>query len=68
DLRTLYLRDLVFTGATVVPPGTFADLVGYVARGEVRPVLAGTWPLEDLHAAQSAFVAKAHVGNLVVIP
>jgi NADPH:quinone reductase-like Zn-dependent oxidoreductase len=45
DLRTFYLRDLTFTGATVVPPGVFADLVGYIERGEVRPLLAATWPL-----------------------
>ncbi len=66
DLRTLYLRDLTFTGATVVPPGTFADLVGYIERGEVRPLLAGTWPLAKLRDAQRAFIDKRHVGNFVV--
>lgn len=68
DLRTFYLRDLTFTGATVVPPGTFADLLGYIERGEIRPLLAATYPLRDLHEAQSAFIAKQHVGNIVVIP
>jgi NADPH:quinone reductase-like Zn-dependent oxidoreductase len=68
DLRAFYLNDLVFTGATVVPPGLFADLVGYIARGEVRPLLAGTWKLEDLKAAQEAFLEKKHVGNFVVVP
>lgn len=66
DLRTFYLRDLTFTGATVVPPGTFGDLVGYVARGEIRPLLAASYPLKDLRKAQEAFIAKAHVGNIVV--
>jgi NADPH:quinone reductase-like Zn-dependent oxidoreductase len=66
DLRTFYLRDLTFTGATVVPPGVFADLVGYIERGEIRPLLAATWPLEQLRAAQQAFIDKRHVGNLVV--
>ena len=66
DLRTFYLRDLTFTGATIVPPGTFADLVGYIERGEVRPLLAETYPLEGLHDAQRAFIAKKHVGNIVV--
>ncbi|MEM6487966.1 MAG: alcohol dehydrogenase family protein [Pseudomonadota bacterium] len=68
DLRTLYLRDLTFTGATTVPPGTFADLVGYIAQGEVTPVLAATYPLERLAEAQTAFIAKAHIGNIVVVP
>ena len=68
DLRVFYLRDLTFTGATVVPAGTFADLVGYIERGEIRPVLAASYPLQELPRAQAAFLEKAHVGNIVVIP
>jgi len=66
DLRTFYLRDLTLVGATVASPGVFADLVGYIERGEVRPMLAATYPLHDLVAAQEAFLAKRHVGNIVV--
>ncbi len=68
DLRVFYLRDLTFHGATVPPPGAFADLVGYIERGEVRPLLAGVWPLERLREAQAAFLRKAHVGNIVAAP
>ena len=66
DLRTFYLRDLTFTGATIVPPGVFADLVGYIERGEVKPALAATCPLEQLRDAQQAFIDKMHTGNIVV--
>ena len=68
DLRTLYLRDLTFTGSTVLPPHIFTDLVGYIEHGEVRPLLAATYPLADLHAAQTAFISKRHTGNIVVTP
>ena len=68
DLRTLYLRDLTFTGSTVVPSHVFRDLVGYIERGEVRPVLAAAYPLSELRAAQRAFIDKRHVGNIVVVP
>ena len=68
DLRGLYLRDLTFTGSTVVPGHVFRDVVGYVERGEVRPVLAATYPLSELRAAQQAFIDKRHVGNIVVTP
>ena len=68
DLRTFYLNDLVFTGATVIPPGLFADLVGYIERGEVKPLLAGSWPLDQLRTAQEAFLEKKHVGNFVIVP
>ena len=68
DLRRLYLRDLTFTGSTVVPGHVFRDVVGYIERGEVRPMLAATYPLSALRAAQQAFIDKRHVGNIVVVP
>lgn len=68
DLRTFYLRDLTFTGSTVLPPTIFPTLVSYIERGEVTPMLAATYPLAELHAAQQAFIDKRHVGNIVVVP
>lgn len=68
DLRTFYLRDLTFTGSTVIDPEVTANLVRYIEAGEVKPALAATYPLAELHAAQTAFIAKAHTGNIVVIP
>lgn len=68
DLRTFYLRDLTFTGSTVIPPHVFTDLVGYIERGEVKPLVAKTFPLSEIKAAQEAFIAKEHIGNIVVIP
>ncbi|WP_415403507.1 zinc-binding dehydrogenase [Tateyamaria sp. SN3-11] len=68
DLRTLYLRDLTFTGSTVLPPHIFGDLVRYIEAGEVKPLLAATFPLAELRAAQQAFIDKTHVGNIVVTP
>ncbi|MEO1347160.1 MAG: zinc-binding dehydrogenase, partial [Pseudomonadota bacterium] len=68
DLRTFYLRDLTFTGSTVVPPHVFHDLVRYIEAGEIRPLLAATYPLSQLKDAQQAFIDKAHVGNIAVLP
>jgi len=66
DLRTLYLNDLELYGTTVFGPGLFANLVDYIERDEVRPVVAATFSLDQIHAAQEAFVAKQHIGNIVV--
>jgi NADPH:quinone reductase-like Zn-dependent oxidoreductase len=66
DLRTLYLRDLTLFGATVPPVGAFHDLVALIERGVVRPLLAATYPLERFVEGQEAFMAKRHVGNIVV--
>ena len=66
DLRTLYLKDLTLLGATVMPVGIFASLVGYIERQEIRPLLAETFPLDKMADAQNAFLRKQHVGNFVI--
>lgn len=66
DLRTLYLHDLTMHGATVVPARVFADLIRYIERGEIRPIVAATYPLEELARAQQAFMSKEHVGAIVI--
>lgn len=68
DLRTFYLRDLTFTGSTVIPPQVTANLVRYIEAGEIKPALAATYPLEDLHEGQRVFTLKQHTGNIVVVP
>ena len=66
DLRTLYLKDITMHGATVLPPEVFSNLVGCVERGEIKPVVAATYPLEDLKQAQADFVRKDRVGAFVI--
>ncbi len=67
DLRTLYLNDLTFHGCTVTALNVFPDLIGYIERGEVQPMLAATYPLKEFHAAQQAFIEKKHTGNIVIV-
>ena len=68
DLRTFYLNDLTFHGSTIVGPEIMRRVVGYIERGEIRPLLAATFPLAQLREAQTAFLGKRHVGNIVVVP
>ncbi|MCP5087836.1 MAG: zinc-binding dehydrogenase [Rhodobacteraceae bacterium] len=68
DLRTFYLRDLTFTGSTVIDPEVTKNLVSYIEAGEIKPALAATYPLEELREAQAAFISKQHTGNIVVTP
>ena len=68
DLRTFYLRDLTFVGSTVIGQDVMPNLVRYIERGEIKPALAATYPLEQLRDAQAAFISKKHTGNIVVIP
>ena len=66
DLRTLYLKDLSFFGCTVLEPSAFPNLIGRIERGEVAPLVAATYPLREIAAAQAAFGEKRHVGKVVL--
>ena len=67
DLRTLYLKDLRFFGCTVLDSQIFPNLVGYIERGEIKPLVAATFPLTEIVAAQEAFLTKRHVGKIVLL-
>lgn len=68
DVRTLYLKDLTLIGATFQAPEVFANLVGYIERGEIRPLVHATYPMDAIADAQADFVAKDFVGKLVLLP
>jgi len=66
DLRTLYLNDLRLIGCTAQEPAVFANLVGYVERGEIEPLVAGIFPLREIAKAQEQFMAKSFTGKIVL--
>jgi NADPH:quinone reductase-like Zn-dependent oxidoreductase len=66
DLRTLYLKDLRLLGCTVLEPLVFANLVRYIERGEIRPLVASVHPLRALVEAQREFLDKRHTGKIVL--
>jgi NADPH:quinone reductase-like Zn-dependent oxidoreductase len=68
DVRTLYLKDLTLIGCTFQDDIVFENLVGYIERGEIRPIVAQTFPLSEIGAAQEAFLAKKFTGKLVLVP
>ena len=68
DKRTFYLRDLTLIGCTAWDEPVFPNLVSYIERGEIRPLVAKTFPLADIRDAQREFLQKRHLGNFVLIP
>ncbi len=68
DVRTLYLKDLTLIGCTFQDDVVFENLVGYIEQGEIRPVVAKTYPLRDIAAAQQDFLDKKFTGKLVLLP
>lgn len=68
DMRDMYLKDITLIGCTAWDAPVFPDLVSYIERGEIKPLLAKTFPLADIAAAQQEFMRKEHVGNFVLLP
>ena len=68
DLRTVYLKDLRLLGCTIPDSGVFTALVGYIERGEIRPLVARTYPLAAIAEAQHDFLSKRHTGKIVLLP
>ncbi|MEM9464779.1 MAG: alcohol dehydrogenase family protein [Actinomycetota bacterium] len=67
DVRDLYLKDLTVKGSTYQDPEVFPNLVGYIERGEIRPIVAETYPLAEIVDAQQAFLDKGFVGKIVLV-
>ena len=68
DMRDFYLKDLRLIGCTAWDEPVFPNLVGYIERGEIKPLVARTFVLEDIASAQQEFLKKQHFGNFVLIP
>ena len=66
DVRTLYLRDLTLFGSTFQPDSIMTDIVGYIEKGQITPSIAAEFDLKDIRAAQEAFLAKTHIGKIVL--
>ena len=68
DMRTFYLKDITLIGCTGWDEPVFPNLISYIERGEIKPLLEKTFPLEKIVDAQKLFSEKKHVGKLVLIP
>jgi NADPH:quinone reductase-like Zn-dependent oxidoreductase len=47
-------------------PEVFGNLIKQIETGAIAPVVAATYPLKDIGAAQSAFAEKAYTGKIVL--
>ncbi|HLQ11664.1 MAG TPA: zinc-binding dehydrogenase [Steroidobacteraceae bacterium] len=68
DLRTVYLKDLSLYGCTIPGRELFNQLIGYIERAEIRPLVSATFALRNIVAAQQEFLQKRHVGKIVLVP
>ena len=66
-MRTLYLKDLTFFGCTVIEPEVFKSLIDFIEQEKIKPIVAQTFPLNEIVTSQQVFAQKQHVGKIVLI-
>lgn len=66
DVRTLYLKDLSLFGCTVLDVDVFKNLIDLIEQGMVSPIIAQTFPLDEICSAQTLFKEKKHIGKIVL--
>jgi len=68
DMRSFYLKDLRLIGCTAWDEAVFPNLISYIENGDIRPLVAKTFALENIVQAQQEFLTKKHFGNFVLVP
>jgi len=59
---------LVLIGCTFQDRKVFENLIGYIERNEIKPLVSKTYPLKNIVEAQKDFVSKKYLGKLVLLP
>lgn len=68
DWRKIYLKHLDVLGSTMGTAAEANDLVRYIANGEIKPLLAQTFRLDQIVEAQQTFLQKQFFGKLAIVP
>ncbi|MEO1733351.1 MAG: alcohol dehydrogenase family protein [Pseudomonadota bacterium] len=68
DMRDMYLKDICLIGCTAWDEPVFPNLVSYIERNEIKPLVAKVFPLSLIAQAQTEFMEKTHFGNFVLVP
>ena len=53
-------------GATYQDKICFENLIGYIERGDLKPLVAKTFPLAEIKKAQKMFSEKQFIGKIVL--
>lgn len=66
DLRRLFIRQLQVYGSTMGNPDELRQLIGFVQRHAILPVIDSRYPLAELPAALARLEAGTQFGKLVI--
>lgn len=68
DVRRLYLHNAQVIGSSMHTPTHFALLMEMARRGDLDPVIAATFSLDDVREAQQTLARREHVGKIILHP
>lgn len=68
SLAHLFFRQLSLLGSFMGPLGEFHEVLKFIGRRELKPVIDQTFPLKDLRAAHERLENKEQFGKIVVVP
>ncbi|GAA4109809.1 alcohol dehydrogenase family protein [Enteractinococcus coprophilus] len=68
DVRRLYLHNAQLIGSSMHTPTHFASLMEMARRGDIEPVIAEVFSLDDVREAQQTLERRDHVGKIVMHP
>ena len=68
DMRFLWVRELDVLGSNSYSQDDVARSVGYVASGDITPIISHTFPLEKLGEAETLMEQRGFFGKIVMIP
>jgi NADPH:quinone reductase-like Zn-dependent oxidoreductase len=66
DLRALIYKDVEMYGVTFPEAEAMANLLTYVASGQLKTVVDRVFPLAEVALAQEEFGKRRHVGKIVI--
>lgn len=66
DLRRIFVRQLQIFGSSLGTLGEFRDLLGFVERTGLRPVIDSEYPLDEVHAALDRLASGAQFGKVAL--
>ena len=66
DLRRIFIRQLHILGSTLGDLAEFRDLLGFVARHGITPVIDSRYPLAQVHAALDRLESGQQFGKVAL--
>jgi NADPH:quinone reductase-like Zn-dependent oxidoreductase len=66
DLRRIFIRQLQILGSTLGDFGEFRDLLAFVERTGLKPVIDSEYPLDQVHAALDRLESGAQFGKVAL--